>query len=318
MIINEHFNNNLPRSDSVDQPQVSARTELLRAAADGELTPARTAELERHLAGYPDDRRVIHFERELRGCVAGSASGTAPAALRERIIAMSSTAGTAPASLSLPSVNTLSNRRFSRPVRLTAIAASVAIVAGGAFVFLHQSDMGRPTSGELITQQYRVSLVSFIGTQHEECEIHADMIGMRFKTTKLDDVPREFSKVLGSVPEIGHIEGSGLRFLAAGPCAVPGRGKSVRMVLESTANAQLNGGRGSLVSIHIQQDTGELNLEAGKTYRLVDAVGTPGSIAPVIYVWRRDGFIYFLTSKSEPAMQMARAAVGAKEPSGAI
>lgn len=314
----EHSNNHLPRSDSVDQPQVSARTELLRAAADEELTIAQKAELERHLVVHPDDRRVIQFERQLRGCVAGSASGAAPAALRERIIAMSSTAGMDPASLSFPSVNTLSNRRFSRPVRLIAIAASVAIVAGGAFVFLHQPDMGRPTNRELITQQHRTSLVSFIGTQHEECEIHADMIGMRFKTSKLDDVPREFSKVLGSVPELGHIEGSEFRFLAAGPCAVPGRGKSVRMVLESTANAQLNGGRGSLVSIHIQQDTGELNLEAGKTYRLVDTVGISGSVAPVIYTWRRDGFIYFLTSKSEPAMQLARAAFGAKEPSGAI
>lgn len=316
--MHDYSNNHLPRSDSADQPQVSERTELLRAAADGELTPAQTAELERHLVGYPDDRRVIQFERELRGCVAGSASGAAPAALRERIIAMSSTAGTDRSSLPFPSAHTLPHRRFSRSVRLMAIAASVAIVAGGAFVTLRQPDMGRPTNGELITQQYRTSLVSFIGTQHEECEVHADMIGMRFKTTKLDDVPREFSKVLGSVPEIGHIDGSGLRFLAAGPCAVPGRGKSVRMVLESTADAQLNGGRGSLVSIHIQQDTGELNLEEGKTYRLVDKLASPAPAAPAIFVWRRDGFIYFLTSKSEPAMQMARAAFGAKEPSGTI
>lgn len=90
------------------------------------------------------------------------------------------------------------------------------------------------------------------------------------------------------------------------------------MVLESNADAQPSGGRGSIVSIHIQQDTGELNLESGKTYRLVDKIAPKGTPPAEIFVWRRDGFIYFLTSTSEPAMQMARTAFGAKEPSGTI
>ena len=283
----EHSNNHVPRSDTAEQSQVSARTEILRAAADGELTLAKTAELERHIAAHPEDQRVIQFERELRGSVAAFASKTAPAALRDRIVAMSSTAGMYRANLPLPSVSTQPHRRFSLSVRWLAIAASVAIVAGGAFLTLRQHGSG-PADGTLITQQYRTSLVSFIGTQHQECEVHADMIGMRFKTTKLDDVPSEFSKVLGGTPDIGHIESGGFKLLGAGPCAVPGRGKSVRMVLESTTDVQPNGGRGSLVSIHIQQDTGELNLEAGKTYRLVDKIATSGSVAPEIFVWRRD------------------------------
>lgn len=317
MNMREHSNNRLPRSDTVDQSQVSARTELLRAAADGELTPVQTAELERHMAAHPDDQRVVEFERELRGSIAATASGTAPAALRDRIAAMSSTAGTDRASLPFPSVGNRPHRRFSHRVRWLAMAASVAIVAGGAFLILRPSGTGL-TGGAQITQQYRTSLVSFIGAQHEECEVHADMIGMRFKTTKLVDVPAEFARVLGSTPDIGQVESSGFKLLGAGPCAVPGRGKSVRMVLESGADAQAGGGRGSLVSIHIQQDTGELNLESGKTYRLVDKVAAAGSAAADIYVWRRDGFIYFLTSKSEPAMQMARAAFGAKEPAGTL
>lgn len=314
----EHSNNHLPRSDGAHLSQVSARTELLRAAADNELTPAQAAELDRHLAEHPEDQRVIQFERELRGSVAASVPGAAPAALRKRISAMSSAAGTAGESLPFRGVDSLRHRRFSRSARWMAIAASVAIVAGGAFLVLHQQRSDVSTDGTLITQQYRTSLVSFIGTQHEECEVHADMIGSRFKITTLADVPGEFSKVLGSTPDTGHLEGSGLKFLAAGPCAVPGRGKSVRMVLESTADAQANGGRGSLVSIHIQQDTGELDLEPGKTYRLQDKFAAPSIAAPEIFVWRRDGFIYFLTSKSESAMQMARSAFGAKEPSGTI
>lgn len=313
----EHSNNHLPRSDTADRSRVSARTELLRAAADGELTPVQTAELDRHMVAHPDDQRVIEFERELRVSIAASASETAPAALRDRIAAMSSAAGTDRTSLPFPSVSTRPHRRFSQSVRWLAMAASVAIVAGGAFLILRQPGTGL-TGGAQITQQYRTSLVSFIGAQHEECEVHADMIGMRFKTTKLGDVPAEFGRVLGSAPDIGHVEEGGFKLLGAGPCAVPGRGKSVRMVLESTADAQSNGGRGSLVSIHIQQDTGELSLESGKTYRLVDKNAASASASAEIFVWRRDGFVYFLTSKSEPAMQMARAAFGAKEPSGTI
>lgn len=313
----EHSNNHFPRSDGADRSQLSARTELLRAAADNELTPAQAVDLERHLAEHPEDQRVIQFERELRGSVAASVSGVVPSRLRDRITAMTSTAGSTGESIPFREVTELPHRRFSRSVRWMAIAASVAIVAGGAFVVVRQHSADS-TDGTLITQPYRTSLVSFIGSQHEECEVHADTIGIRFKITKLSDVPGEFAKLLGSTPDTGHFEDSGLKFLAAGPCAVPGRGKSVRMVLESTADDQASGGRGALVSIHIQQDTGELNLEPGKTYRLLDKFAQRGAAAPEIFVWRRDGFIYFLTSKSESAMQMARAAFGAKEPSGTI
>ncbi len=313
----EHSNNDLPRSDTADRSLVSARTELLRGAADGELTPDQMAELESHMVANPNDQRVIEFEREIRVSIAKSASEVAPAALRDRIAEMSNAARTDRTGLPFPSVCTRPDRRFSQRVRWLAMAALVAIVASAAFLMLRHPSTGL-SGGAQITPQYRTSLVSFIGAQHEECEVHADLIGTRFKITRFVDVPAEFGRVLGSAPDIGQIESSGFKLLGAGPCAVPGRGTSVRMVLESTADAQSNGGRGSLVSIHIQQDTGVLNLEFGKTYRLVDKSAVSGSTSAEIFVWRRDGFIYFLTSKSEPAMQMARAAFGAKEPSGTI
>jgi|GEM_PF-1040104 len=314
----KHPNNNLPRSDTADQSPVSVRTELLRAAADGELTPTQAADLERHLAAHPNDQRVVEFERMLRSSIAATAWEAAPVALRDRIVAMSSTATTDRNSLHFPSAKTRPHRRFHQAGRWLALAASIVIVAGGAFVILGYN---AGPSRVAITQQYRTSLVSFIGAQHDECEVHADMIGMRFKMTKLVDVPIEFARVLGSAPDISHIESSGFKLLGAGSCAVPGRGKSVRMVLEAPADTHAGhagDGRGSLVSIHIQQDTGEVNLESGKTYRLVDTRAAAGPAAAEIFVWRRDGFIYFLTSKSEPAIQMALAAFGAEAPSGTM
>ena len=310
-------NTNHRHRDTDEPDTVSARTQLLRGAADEQLSDAQQAELARHLERRPEDHAVIAFERRLRETVASASRGSAPAALRDRITTIGSASSSEEVSLPFPNVQTRPRWRFSQTVRWFAVAASLAILASGAFVILRQSGVGQPDDVQ-VAQQSRTSLVTFISAQHEECEVHADMIGMRFKTTKLGDVPTEFSRVLGSTPDIGHVEESGFKLLGAGPCAVPGRGKSVRMVLESTSDAPPSGGRGSIVSIHIQQDTGELNLESGKTYRLVDKIAPTGSAPAEIFVWQRDGFVYFLTSKSEPAMQMARAAFGAKEPSGTI
>lgn len=317
----EHLNNHHPRSDAAKAPEVSARTELLRAAADNELSPVQEAELDRHLAVHPEDQGVIEFERQLRRSVADAAvSESTPSRLRDRIHALSTASGTTGGSdrgsIPFSSVPAQSHRSFRQPLRWLAIAASVAVVAGGAFMVIRSPGIGRPADVQ-IAQQFRTSLVSFIGAQHDECEVHADMIGSRFKTTKMAEVPTEFAHVLGTAPDIGHIDSPDFKLLGAGPCAVPGRGKSVRMVLECTAEKDNAGSRGSLVSIHIQQDTGELALENGKTYRLTDQTST-GDHTSEIYVWRRDGYIYFLTSRSEPAMQMARAAFGAKEPSGTL
>lgn len=313
----EHPEGNPLGTETAEAPRVSMRTEILRAAADRELTPSQATELERHLATHPGDRRVIEFERELRASFGALATERAPGALRGRIAAMCGEVGADRPAIPFSQGRAWPEPRFSRRVQWLAIAASVAIVSGGAIVFLGQFERG-PAAGALVTQQYRASLVSFIGAQHQECELHTDMIGVRFKTTKLEEVPGEFARVLGGVPDLGNIGSSGFRLLGAGPCAVPGRGKSVRMVLESTADAPAGGGHGALVSIHIQQDTGGLSLEPGRTYQLVEQVDAPGSAAPDIFVWRRDGFVYFLTSESESAMRMARAAFGVGEPSGTI
>jgi hypothetical protein len=315
--MSEHLNNHVSRSDAANAPGVSVRTQLLRAAADNELSLAQKIELDLHLAAHPEDQRVIDVERQLRKLVADAApADAAPARLRDRILAMSATSGADRSSIPFSSATARTRNRFSRPMRWLALAASVAIVAGGSFVVLRNQGGAGPSDVQ-IAQQFRTSLVSFIGAQHDECEVHADMIGGRFKTTKMAEVPTEFAQVLGTSPDIGHIDSPDFKLLGAGPCAVPGRGKSVRMVLECTTDRGVAGSQGSLVSIHIQQDTGELALEGGKTYRLTDQTST-GDHTSEIFVWRRDGFIYFLTSRSEPAMQMARAAFGAKEPSGTL
>jgi len=302
-------------SDFDDLGAVSARTELLRAAADDELTASQAYELEQHLREHPEDRRVIEFERALRRVIAGAASQAAPAHLQDRIARLYGSAGAAGSTGEVRPVTSL-RPRFARPSRMLALAATVAIVATGVIVVVGPSLSESPGT-VAVSPQYRTSLVSFIGSQHEECELHADQIGPRFKTSDMDEVPAEFGRILGEVPDVGRMGEHGFTLLGAGPCAVPGRGESVRMVFESSKAGTPGDTQKALVSIHIQQDTGELSIKPGRTYRLTDA-GTRDSGPSEILVWRRDGFVYFLTSWSESAMQLARRAMGAGSPTGTI
>lgn len=141
--------------------------------------------------------------------------------------------------------------------------------------------------------------------------MHADMVASHFKITSLEQAPAALSKILGSAPDLGRLAQSGLTFRGAGPCAVPGRGRSVHMVFEGV---QSDATPPALVSIFVQQDRGELRLEAGRTYRLEPKDQT--RLAADIFVWKVDGFVYFLTSASKPAMDTARLALGVEAPSG--
>jgi hypothetical protein len=79
-----------------------------------------------------------------------------------------------------------------------------------------------------------------------------------------------------------------------------------------------DGGERSMVSLHVQQDSGELGLEPGRTYLLVDRDPGPDAAGARIFVWRREGLIYFLAASSERAIEAARLALGAAEPTESI
>lgn len=305
-------------TDGTDSDPVSDRTRLLRAAADAQLSEAQQVELQHHLELYPEDEAVIAFEKRMRNMIKSTTDTPAPKSLHEQIQAMSHPVCLENSSTVNQSTREISSSiHFPRPARWLAVAASLAIVTGGTYLLIRPA-LSPPSGIFQITPQYRTSLISFIHSQHEECELYTNLIGERFKTTDLDSVPSEFSRVLGGTPDIGQVQQYGFKLLGAGPCAVPGRGKSVRMVLESIGDAQLENGDESLVSVHIQQDTGELNLQSGKTYQLIDQSLLPGETAAAIYVWRLDGFVYFLTSSSKPTLQMALTAFGVQEPSGTL
>lgn len=294
---------------------VSMRTRLLRAAADGELTDSEQAMLDLHLLHHPADRAVIEFERQLKGAIANAASVAPPESLRQWLETIRPAAHVQSLEMNAPAHTDFGAGVIAgriRRLRWLAAAACVALLAGALTLVLpsllnNGPDVTRPA------QAYRTALVSFISSQHELCELHADQIGSRFKITRLEDAPAEFEAILGRAPDLGEIEAAGFTLLGAGPCAVPGRGRSVRLVLAAPGSEPFD-----IVSIHIQQDTGDLPMQSGRTYRLTEA-GHAGHDEPhPIFTWRRDGFVYFLTSRSEAVMHVAREALGAADPSGTI
>src|SRR5262249_47458531 len=151
-----------------------------------------------------------------------------------------------------PATSLVSPLRNRRVARWLALAAAIGLVAVATY-FLARPSTSVPAEGQLVTAWHRMALASFVGGQHKECELHADMVANHFRITSLDKAPAALAEVLGKAPNLGRLAESGLTFKGAGPCAVPGRGRSVHMVFEAVAPAGQQAAP-ALVSIFVQQD----------------------------------------------------------------
>jgi anti-sigma factor RsiW len=304
-----------PRQDPDRSGRPSRRTELLRAAADSELTAEQRAEFEAHLRACPADASVVAFEKALRGAIAETRIDGPSAELRARIEGMRG-AAVRPVGLAVEDGQGLRFRLVRRRWTWLALAAGVALVAGVTYRMAF-APPPRPSGGVLVNPDHRSALVSFVTGQHDECELHAQLVGRRFRIGPLQAAPPALSKIIGAAPDLGQIEASGVRYLGAAECAVPGRGASVHIVLDAGALSESDGeGRTPLVSLFVQQDHGELNLEPGRTYRMVPREFGAGPAE--IFVWRKGGLVYFLVSTSAEKLDAVRLGLGGAEPTGSI
>jgi anti-sigma factor RsiW len=328
-----------------NQP-VSRRTQLLRAAADAQLSAAEEHELAAHLAAHPEDRAVIDFERKLRTGVARAwEPAAAPADLRERI---AQSIARQPA----PSLVTQESEPVGRPFRLpwrslndrttpdtphsetdapdhrfrlkptwpllTALAAA-AVLAFGLFLALPRASFDWPAD--------RPVLVSFLVNHHNECEVHADRVAAEFNIRRADEAPEAFSRLLGTRAELGDLDRAGLIFLGGRKCAVPGGGQSVHVLLAAKHAPD------SIASLFIQRDTGALPIEDGRMYTVLapelaaepaaptarpHSAPSAAAPAPEILVWRRDGLLYFLVCNSAIVREASLLALQPPEPGGTL
>jgi hypothetical protein len=161
-------------------------------------------------------------------------------------------------------------------------------------------------------------------------------------------------EILDAAPDLDRLAASGLQYIGAARCAVPGRGSSVHLVLRlprqdapGDARPADHSNSKELVSLFIQQDRGELVIEPDRTYSVTadgpDETGDPAktgsparndrianpttprqdsadatSSPQQILVWRRAGLIYFLVARTPTNINAAREALSIPEPSGVV
>jgi hypothetical protein len=292
--------------DNPTDDSFSSRTSLLRAAADNELSPAESIELDSHLRALPDDQRVIDFERRLRTEIAAASPhcGQAPDALRRRLEAMTTVAPGLP----YPS------RRFAFRPAWAFIAASVVLVATG-YLVVSRFPAQLPTQGEIVNASHRAALTRFLAWQHTDCEVHADAIKSRFDIGPAEAAPAQLARIIQREPDLGTLRtaapaNSDIEYLGAARCAVPGRGDSVHIVLGY--RNPLDPSQSRLASLFVQEDNNELSLVPGRTYHMRQRPGDWDGRQITVCVWRNNGLIYFLVATSPEVLDAARISLNAE------
>ncbi|MCW5755411.1 MAG: zf-HC2 domain-containing protein [Phycisphaeraceae bacterium] len=271
---------------------------FLRAAADGELSPAEQARLEAHLAANPADKARISFETGLRSCCCRvMSSAKCPDALRNRILDQITSTDTVspPAARARSFWATHGTRRW-----LGAIAAAVVLFVGVAFV------MNLTRYGANVPSQAQFAqVVSYVAKEHRECDINPDRV-RKFTIASIEDAPGALASIVGSEPTVPNLEAAGMVFKGAGRCRVPDGGQSAHLRFEMP---DPDGGPPQRLSLFIQQRTALTpDLDENVAYLLTDKDGV--SYGSVVYAWRKGDVLYYLVAKKLSACNKFRDAVG--------
>ena len=208
-------------------------TALVRAAADGELTPEQERLLEAHLQANPADRAGIEFERALRAAVGRSmGQERAPAHLAERI---------AHAIHADYARDTRHDRKGVLPV----------------------SDSGLDTQPPAVVQ-----LAGFLSGEHMKCD-DPDYAADKFTARDREEIARCCLTILDQTPQLEYLFEGGATLIGLGPCKVPGPGRSVHMQILMPVGA--SGAMQSTVSLFMQQSVGQAGKVAGRSFALQEA-----------------------------------------------
>lgn len=298
---------------------------LLRAYADGELSGEQREEVERHLERTPDDRPRVQLERDLRAACArvmgGEGSGL-PEGVRDRVLR-------AVAESRAEETRVGASVGNSEPVRAGRgvdegegpgvlarigrwqgyLATAAVLVLAGLIVVVLVRQAGGPgeQAGSVIIGSAeatagRVALASFLETQHSRCTTDEGVYERKMRLQDPAELPGVFASLSGGSPSIERILEAGFVFKGAGQCRVPGDGESYHLLFGPPEGRRFP----SHLSLFVQRDTGELDIEEGETYRL-DVEGGKRMLA---VVWKREGVVYYLVAECSPTRSRACEALG--------
>lgn len=281
--MNRQETDNLSRGGFPDGPL--SRAAVLRAAADGELTPEQ-------FESVRDDtfERGLAFERGLREATARAMGVVStPAGLRDRVAAAADEARCAEDTdladrLEDRAQQTRQPSFWADQRRLIgALAAVLVLTVAGVFVtrfarLSQQTDM----------LAYRTNLATFVSGEHTRT-LDDEVARQKYTYTAVDAAVEGLGGRLRGTPVVPPCRGK-TAFRGASPCGVPGRGPSCHFQYL----VALDDGSFSTVSIFVKQDNGELSLDEGAAYRIrTDECDLAGFH---ICVWRRDGLLYTMVS----------------------
>ncbi len=249
-----------------------SEAELIRCAADGELTADQESALRALLASRPEVAKAIEFERTLRTRVGEvmSRDGNAPAEVRAKVAQV------------LGRNDVVATIGAGRPRRrwVVRLAAAAVLVLAVSMIFIQP---WRSRNIDLADRVSRVSLLAHVEREHIRCS----ELGGHFKSKMSVD---ELAPAEGFVE--GYLHASidsldlsrvGYRFVAIGECSVPGGGRAVHGLYQAESDS-------APLSLFVQQDTGSLQIDAGKCYVLA----APRPQDSPLAVWRDGSLIYYL------------------------
>jgi hypothetical protein len=273
----------------------SRRTQLLRAAADGELSPAEQRELDALLADHPEEAAVVDFERALRAGVERACQGDpAPAEVGARI------------------------EKLARGARLRPLRRLVTIAAAAAAVVLLAVWLWHGRAGDAEERGFtgRGALVRYLATHPRNCVISVERTIREFDVRRCDEAISAVAKLVGGAPDLGGLQGltqSELEFRGMGRCGIPGGGTSLHLVFAGAAGTPLEG---AMVSVYVQRDDGRLPIAEDTTYRLEPR--TPDFSGVEMLVWKHGALDFFVVTENPAAARVALARSSARPPTATL
>jgi anti-sigma factor RsiW len=292
--MSDERNDNQDKRHDAREPSIA---ELLRRAADDELTRPQRALLDAHLAAHPEDAERLEFERALRKHVASAMIGArAPqdirdAALRAMQSAAESDADDAPAPIVRRERSFWARYPLAAPLALAA-ALLLAISAG---IIVQRT--GSPDNIWL-TEAQQASVVTFVDKEHNRCAAMECTGNPKWVANSLDTALAAMTDYMGVAPERLDLTDTGFTLTGAGPCHVPGDGKSMHLLYRSAQDLSAPS-----ISLFIQETGSDTVIDASCLCDKMD-VGE-------VLMWRRDGLAYYLVCPSDDVADLALATLGA-------
>lgn len=288
-------------------------TNLLRIAADDELTAEQSQSLEAHLAAHPEDHEFVAFERRLRAAV-GRVMGAAvaPAALRSRLEAELHApteslrlAGTASMRPQAPAA--AGSRRILMP---SGLAAGFLLLVGVAVVIgvTGHSDWFDWFSPNQIQISSKGGALGFPVQEHQLCAKDELYAQRKFTLHSESELRAHISNDLQWDVAVPDLSPFGFTLHDAGDCRAGGGSADsihIRYVNDSTT-----------VSVWIEHSlpselTHSAGLEEGHAYYI-----TPTNVQSVkdesnaYYAWRHGEFVFKLVPASAAESRKLAVSIG--------